>query len=197
MEECRQETSRRSFPEAFTHTPSSGPRGAWLGKSRVAPTERPNGVTVDSSCEYGYDLSLNWKQTEALRGWVTALGALSEHQGPSKAPRFRAVTVSPEPSQGWAPFGSFCLPGGASRSSHPVFVVTSLLVLKSAHQNPVKTAIPQRALPIDSLAQWRVLLGPGYPREKPQSWQQQYRLPKESLPCGDADASEEPTTLGA
>ena len=127
-------------------------------------------MSVDSSCEYGYDLSLNWKQTEALPGWVTALGTLSEIQGPSKATRFRAVTVSPEPSQGWAPFGSFYLPGGASRSSHPFFVVTGFLVLKSTHRNPVKTAIPQRVLPIESLTQWRVLLGPNYPREKPQSW---------------------------
>lgn len=51
-------------------------------------------MSVDSSFEYSYDLSLNWKQTEALPGWVTALGALLEHQGPSKATRFRAVTVS-------------------------------------------------------------------------------------------------------
>lgn len=41
-------------------------------------------MSVDSPFGYGYDLSLNWKQTEALRDWVTALGALPEHQGPSK-----------------------------------------------------------------------------------------------------------------
>lgn len=100
-------------------------------------------MSVDSPFGYGYGLSLNWKQTEALRDWVTALGALPEHQGPSKATRFSAVTMSPEPSQGWAPFGSFCSPGEASRRPHPFFVVTGLLILKSAHQNPVKTAIPQ------------------------------------------------------
>lgn len=138
-------------------------------------------MSVDSPFGYGYDLSLNWKQTEALRDWVTALGALPEHQGPSKATRFRAVTVSPEPSQGWTPFGSFCSPGGASRRPHPFFVVTGLLVLKSAHRNPVKTAIPQRVHPIDSLTQWRVLLGPSYPREKPQSWWQRQAEPADCL----------------
>lgn len=93
MEECGQESSLRFISETFTLR-SSGRRGAWLGKNKVAPTKRPNGVSVDSSFEYSYDLSLNWKQTEALPGWVTALGALLEHQGPSKATRFRAVTVS-------------------------------------------------------------------------------------------------------
>lgn len=73
--ECGQESRPRSVPEAFKLRAQAGEGPGWA-RAGWPPLRGLMGLSVDSSFEYSYDLSLNWKQTEALPGWVTALGAL-------------------------------------------------------------------------------------------------------------------------